>query len=70
MLVIDFDSGIYNLKAVKKAISDYSGLAVFSCRPAKGRIQVRVDKIKNKELEPVFLKEFSNYVLALVGALK
>jgi hypothetical protein len=70
MLIIDFDGDIYNIKAVKKAISDYRGLADFSCRPGKGRITVRVDKIRNKELEPLFSREFSNYVLSLVGALK
>jgi hypothetical protein len=70
MLVINFDSGIYNERAVKKAIGDYRALADFSYRTQKGNIVVRIRNIRNKELEPSFSAEFSNYVLSLLGILK
>ena len=70
MLALDFDSSIYNARAVKKAISDYQGLADFNLKEKKGRITVQVSNIRDKALAPLFAKEFSNYVLSLVGALK
>ncbi|MFA5116845.1 MAG: HxsD-like protein [Candidatus Omnitrophota bacterium] len=70
MLAINFDGSIYNIKAVKKAISDYRGLADFSWKEKKGCIAVGIDNIRDKELKALFVREFSNYVLSLVGALK
>ena len=67
---IKFSVAFYPPSTIKKAIRDYSGLADFACRKKKGFTLVEIKNIRDKELEPLFRREFCNYVLSLTAALK
>lgn len=67
---INFDTYLYSISAVKKAIKDYHNLADFSFRKQKNLIKVTIKNIKESNLKTLFKQEFSNYVLYLTGKLK
>lgn len=66
-LKIAFTHSLYGEDAVQEAISDYKHLADFSLKVGKGYSEVSISNIRDVELEPLFLQEFSNYVLSLKG---
>ena len=61
-LVLKFNSQIYPIKNVKKAVKDYSGLAKFSVKTNKGYVEITAGEIFNPE---IFEDELSNYLLSL-----
>jgi hypothetical protein len=67
---IRFNGIFYPPAAVKRAIRDYKGLADFAYREKSGYALVWIKNIRDKELKPLFRREFCNYVLSLAGTLK
>lgn len=62
---IYFNTKLYNLKAIKKTIQAYKGLAVFSLARNGRYIKVTLHNI-SPDVEPVIKDEFSNHVVALL----
>ena len=65
IISIAFNKDFYNLRAIKKAIQDYQGLADFEISQNKKAITVELKEIK-PEVKKNIRDEFSNYVLALM----
>ncbi len=61
---ITFNKDFYNLRAIKKAVQVYQGLADFEIAPTKKSIKVTLNNI-NLEAKEFIKEEFSNYVLAI-----
>ena len=67
---VNFSCSLYELDAIERAIKDYNGLADFILRKKKESVEVKIKKIRVKEMEPIFVEEFSNYVLSLNGVMQ
>jgi hypothetical protein len=64
MARVKFNKNIYQLKAVKQAIEDYSSLAKFSLAEGDNYYCVNITGI-TREYKDILKDEFSNYVLVL-----
>lgn len=62
-MVLDFKKNFYNLKAIKRTVRAYRGLANFRIEEDKNKIKVRIRNI-NKDVKKIIGDEFCNYVLA------
>lgn len=65
IISIAFNKDFYNLRAIKKAIQAYQGLADFEISQNKKAITVELKETK-PEVKKNIRDEFSNYVLALM----
>ena len=64
-ILINFNKNLYNLKAIKLAIKEYSNLADFSFKKTENYIQVEISNI-DKRIEKIIKDEFCNYVFFLM----
>jgi hypothetical protein len=62
-MTINFNSKLYNLKAIKNSVDAYKELAVFTVEKNKNNISVKITDIDN-EVKDILKDEFCNYVLS------
>lgn len=65
MLKIEFDSLIYNSKALKIAVKDFQGLCKVELEEKSGLISCTFSNCKYDEAETA--KEFGNYLIELMN---
>ena len=64
-IVINFNKSFYTIKAIKKAIQNYKGIANFNIISNKKENKVEIKNI-DIESKDIMRQEFCNYVLGLM----